>query len=106
MGDYPYGHRYRQLRAALLGQPCELMIACDGAPADSADHSPPLSRHEHFEGSNCCVLRPACMRCQSKQAITLANETRAAKRMGHDPNYYDVEVVVDGDGFVQSVEWL
>lgn len=105
MGDYPYGHRYRQLRAALLGQPCQLMLVCDGDPADSADHMPALSRHTHIEGSNCCTLRPACMRCQSRQAIALANETRAARRLGADPNYYDV-VVEHDDGFVQSVEWL
>jgi len=101
MGDYPYGHRYRQLRAALLGQPCELQIVCEGDPADSVDHSPPVSRHEHREGSNCCVLRPACMSCQNKQGMALANETMAARRMG-----YSVGDVEFDDQFVQSVEWL
>lgn len=105
MGSHPYGHRYKTLRASLLGQPCELMLVCDGDPADSADHSPPLSRHEHIENSGCCELRPACMRCQHEQARVLSMETKAAKRLGHDPNYYDVEIAVRPDGLVQSVEW-
>ena len=100
MGKHPYGHRYRKLRAALLGLPCELQLVCEGDPADSADHSPPLSRHEHVEGSGCCVLRPACMRCQGEQARLLSMETKRLRTTG---SYL---VVDEGTGLVQSVEWL
>lgn len=87
----PYGPRYEKVRAAMLGLPCELRLKCSGAPADSVDHDPPLSRHTHVEGAGCCRLRPACMSCQSKQAITLANETR---RLGRRPTLPAVERVV------------
>jgi len=92
---YHYGRRYRKLRAALLGLPCEMMLKCDGDPADSADHLPPLSRHEHREGSGCCVLRPACMRCQGEQARLLSMETKRG-----------LADSLVRDGLVQSVEWL
>lgn len=98
MGDYAYGYRYKQIRASLLGLPCELRLLCGGDPADSADHSPPLSRHEHREKSGCCVLRPACMRCQSEQAKVLSMLSKREKRDGVVPE-------VAGDP-VQSMEWL
>jgi len=97
-----YGHRYRMLRAALLGQPCELRLKCDGDPADSADHTPPLSLHHHVEGSGCCGLRPACMRCQGEQARILSMRAKERKRLGID--YAPEEAAVRG--LVQSVEWL
>jgi hypothetical protein len=78
----PYGGRYRKVRAALLGQPCEMRLVCEGSPADSADHDPPLSRHEHVEGSGCCALRPACMACQHRQRRTLAGQTRYLQARG------------------------
>lgn len=96
-----YGHRYRQLRATLLGQPCELRLLCEGDPADSADHVPPLSRHEHVEGSGCCSLRPACMRCQGEQARLLSMATKERQRLER------LGVFPDGTSeLVQSVEWL
>jgi hypothetical protein len=101
MGRHHYGHRYKKVRASLLGQPCTLMLVCDGDPADSADHSPPLSRHEHHEGSGCCQLLPACMRCQGEQARLLSKETKRLKSMGLHPSQ-----VVRSDVLVQSVEWL
>jgi hypothetical protein len=88
------------VRASLLGQPCALMLMCDGDPADSADHSPPLSRHEHHEGSGCCRLQPACMRCQSEQARMLSKETKRLKSMGLHPS------MLEPQSIVQSVEWL
>ena len=78
----PYGSRYRKVRAALLGQPCQMRLVCDGAPSDSCDHDPPLSRHTHVEGTGCCSLRPACMGCQHKQARSLAGQTATFKRIG------------------------
>lgn len=84
----------------MLGLPCELRLVCEGDPADSADHSPPLSRHEHVRGSGCCVLRPACMRCQHEQARLLSMETKAAQRAGVDL------ATVDPGQIKQSMEWL
>lgn len=80
----PYGPRYEAVRAALLGQPCEMRLVCDGAPATSCDHDPPLSRHHHVEGSGCCQLRPACMACQVRQARMLAGQTARFKALGLD----------------------
>ena len=98
MGKSPYGHRYKQVRASLLGLPCELQLVCEGEPADSADHTPPLSRHEHHEGSGCCRLRPACMPCQGEQARLLSMETKRLRKF----------MIGDQDvtELVQSVEWL
>jgi hypothetical protein len=82
--------------------PCALQLVCDGDPADSADHTPPLSRHvgEHHEDSGCCVLQPACMRCQGEQARMLSMETKRLKAMGQHPSMVTVAELV------QSVEWL
>lgn len=99
-----YGAAYRRERATVLGLPCEMQLVCDGDPADSADHVPPLSRHTHIPGSGCCVLRPACLPCQHKQAITLANETRARRRMGLGDAVIEPEPVLDV--VTGEVEWL
>ena len=68
----PYSGSYRKERLRVLGFPCQLKLACSGSPADSADHFPPLNMHDHLNGSGCCVLRPACMACQWRQAQLLA----------------------------------
>lgn len=78
----PYGPAYERVRQAFLGQPCQMRLVCEGDPANSVDHDPPLSRHTHIEGSGCCLLRPACMRCQTKQAYRLAGQTARFKRLG------------------------
>lgn len=102
MGQHHYGHQYRKLRAGLIGHPCELRLVCEGVPADSADHTPPLSRHEHHENSGCCVLRPACMRCQGEQAKLLSMETKERQRLERQG-----VVFVEGTSeLVQSMEWL
>ena len=78
----PYDRRYQQERLALLAHrpACALRIVCDGAPADSADHDPPLALHAHRPGSGCCRLRPACLRCQAAQA----GDVSSALRLGVD----------------------
>lgn len=67
--DSPYNAAYEARRLALLasGPPCVLRLKCDGDPADSVDHDPPLSTHAHVEGSGCCAERPACTPCQTHQ---------------------------------------
>lgn len=67
--DADYGRPYRRAKAALLvGNPrCQLLLACTGAVATSADHDPPLALHPHVPGSGCCVLIPACLPCQKRQ---------------------------------------
>jgi len=81
----PYGPTYERMRQAMMGLPCEMRLVCDGAPSTSLDHTPPLSRHDHVEGSGCCHLRPGCAACQQKQAKTLAGETRHFRARGMEP---------------------
>jgi hypothetical protein len=82
----PYGGRYESDRAALLAQglPCALRLVCHGAPADSADHDPPLGLHEHLADSGCCRLQPACMACQRLQSV-LVRELRRNRKHLHIP---------------------
>jgi hypothetical protein len=67
----PYAGSYPHRRAALLaGRPrCALRLVCDGAPATSADHRPPIAAHVHRDGSGCCTLIPACLPCQHRQGL-------------------------------------
>lgn len=87
----PYGPRYEKVRAALLGAPCQMQLMCDGAPATSCDHEPPLSRHTHIEGSGCCLLRPACTPCQLRQARMLSGQTAHFRSLGLEPPRADIE---------------
>lgn len=80
--DSPYNHQYAKERKALLGLPCEMRLACDGNPATSADHDPPLSRHIHVAGSGCCRLRPGCKPCQDRQKVLLAGQSAHFKALG------------------------
>jgi hypothetical protein len=86
----PYGPAYQAVRAAQLGLPCEMRLVCDGDPANSTDHDPPLARHLHIEGSGCCRLRPGCLRCQRRQAQELAGQTAKFKALGLPPPMIDV----------------
>lgn len=81
----PYGKQYEQMREAMWGLPCQMQLVCSGDPSTSLDHDPPLSRHDHVEGSGCCLLRPACQPCQRHQAKTLAGETRHFRARGLEP---------------------
>jgi hypothetical protein len=74
----PYNHRYLKQRRALLAQgpPCALRLRCTGAPANSADHDPPLALHAHIPGSGCCRLQPACLPCQKTQGKLVAAQLR------------------------------
>jgi hypothetical protein len=73
-----YDYRYRKLRQKLLAQPqsCYLRLVCNGQLADTADHDPPLTLHDHVAGSGCCVLIPACSDCQHEQGRLLAQLKR------------------------------
>jgi hypothetical protein len=92
--DSPYNHAYERRRALLLAShpSCVLMLRCEGDPATSLDHDPPLSRHTHVEGSGCCVERPACEPCQRFQGGSL--------RAGRD------ELLVSRQLPEPSREWL
>lgn len=103
MRNPAYGHHYRTQRASLLGLPCELRLMCEGDPADSADHVPPLSLHVHVNKSDCCVLRPACMRCQGEQARLLSMRSKARRRLERLGHVFDDERTSE---LVQSVSWL
>jgi hypothetical protein len=64
-----YGYAYRRARGAILAKrlPCSLRLVCRGVVADSVDHDPPVSLHDHVVGSGCCRLVPACLACQHYQ---------------------------------------
>lgn len=104
----PYGPAYEAARRRLLGNPCKLRLVCSGAPGTEADHVPPLSLHQHVEGSGCCRLQPACGPCQRRQAIDLANgRIHGAAQVDDD----ELVEVVEPDGFdvddpVWRVPWL
>ena len=70
---------YKQGRRELLGALC--VHGC-GRLSTTADHQPPLSLHEHLEGSGCCILVPSCARCAVAQggAISRALALGAVQR--------------------------
>jgi hypothetical protein len=68
-----------------------------------ADHQPPLSLHDHVEGSGCCVLVPSCQPCSLVQAGKLGRHAQTR------PRTRPVEVEPDGfpvDDAVWDVPWL
>jgi hypothetical protein len=77
-----YDSRYERERRSLLAQrlACVLRLTCDGAPATSADHDPPLALHDHVGGSGCCRLQPACLPCQKVQGKDIAAQLRDRRR--------------------------
>lgn len=54
-----------------------MCVHCGRRTATEADHNPPLSRHVHVPGSDCCVLLPSCFDCARAQGGQLA--------IGRDP---------------------
>lgn len=73
MADPAYNERhYVQFKRILRDANLECWHGC-GRIATSPDHDPPLTQHTHVRGSGCCVLRPACSTCQSKQGARLRN---------------------------------
>lgn len=51
-----------------------------GREATTADHVPPLALHAHVAGSGCCVLEPACARCNYRDGGRIGGKRRAARR--------------------------
>jgi 5-methylcytosine-specific restriction endonuclease McrA len=78
----PYGSLYERERTRILSEPhlCVLRLRCDGDVATTADHVPPLSLHQHVSGSGCCVLVPACLRCQKSQGGRLMRQLEAERK--------------------------
>ena len=69
-----------QDRAKLLASNPRCHI-CGFAGADSADHVPAIWQHRHVEGSRCCVLRPAHLRCNIRRGgWRAATKVRDMKR--------------------------
>lgn len=55
-----------------------------GAPATTLDHVPPLALHHHVRGSGCCVLVPACVRCNLGAGAAIAAARRRRVRVTRD----------------------
>jgi hypothetical protein len=101
-----YGPAYQRVRKALLGQPCQMRLVCEGSPADSCDHDPPVSRHTHVEGTGCCALRPACLPCQHKQARILAGQSATFRKHGLTvPRQTGKVLPADMAAFASRVWW-
>jgi hypothetical protein len=96
-----YGYRHQLARVALL----EANPWCEhcGAPANVADHQPPLSLHEHVEASGCCVLVPSCTPCSRRQGGVLAQFRRAASTV---PMMFEEPEGIPADDPVWGVPWL
>ena len=80
----PYGGSYERYRKWLLAtnQRCHICGYADGVY--SPDHVPSLHEHRHVEGSGCCVLKPAHLRCNQRRggwrAATRVREVRRRSR--------------------------
>lgn len=99
-----YGHQHQVARKALL-EANPWCVHC-GAPADVADHQPPLALHDHVEGSGCCELVPSCTPCSRKQGGHLAQHLGGnAKPPPAETPVPDVEGI-PADDPVWDVPWL
>jgi hypothetical protein len=78
----PYA--YGQQRRALLDKP-QVCHLCGSAPATSADHEPPLSRHVHVPGTGCCTLIPSGLRCQRRQGGRLMRQHEPERKRSIPP---------------------
>jgi hypothetical protein len=83
-----YGRAYQRARRAVLvpGARCALRLVCDGAPATSADHDPPLALHTHVPGAPCCALIPACLACQRHQGGLIRTGRWSGRRTAPSPS--------------------
>ncbi len=77
----PYA--YGQQRRALLDKP-QVCHLCGSAPATSADHDPPLSRHVHVPGTGCCTLIPSGLR-QRRQGGRLMRQHEPERKRSIPP---------------------
>jgi hypothetical protein len=77
-----------------------------GAPANVADHQPPLSLHEHVPGSGCCVLVPSCTPCSRKQGGHLAQHLGGGARKPKPETPVPDVVGIPADDPVWDVGWL
>lgn len=50
------------------------------ALADTVDHVPAISEHQHVRGTNCCQLKPACRAHNCGHGASIGNAARASDR--------------------------
>jgi hypothetical protein len=97
MGKAHKTYRYQRTRAAMLAE-TPMCSHCSRRTATEADHQPPLSLHDHEEGTGCCVLIPSCGPCARAQGARLAGLTDASK--------VETVTVEEPEGFpVESSVW-
>lgn len=101
-----YRYAHEQARRDLLASD-PLCVHCPPGEANVAtiaDHQPPLSLHDHVDGSGCCVLVPSCRDCSYRQAGELG---RAAQRLLAAPIEVEAEAdASDPDDPRWAVRWL
>ena len=99
----PYGSgAYSSARVNLL-RSSPICVHCGRSVATEADHSPPLSLHDHVEGTGCCVLLPSCASCARSQGAEIRNRgiaPRSVEQVIHEPEGFPV------DSDVWAVPWL
>lgn len=67
---------YRAARAALTANPLTPCWKRCGRLATTIDHVPAIRLHDHRRGAGCCVLLPACRKCNCGSGGTLGNKIR------------------------------
>jgi hypothetical protein len=74
---YQYAHQKARARLLADSPPC---VHCGSPEANVADHQPPISLHDHVEGSGCCELVPSCTPCSHRQAGELGGALTPERR--------------------------
>lgn len=111
MATNPYGASYRQRRKRLLARNPTCWVAGCDAIATTADHDPPLSAHNHAEGTRCCRLRPMCAHHQAKQGGEIAAAKARAKvqagiESAGDREFAEPATISPGDDCWDAAPWL
>lgn len=93
----------------LAGDP--ICVHCRRRPATEADHSPPLARHVHVDGGDCCVLLPSCSLCARRQGAILARRVTPPRPPAASPLAGAAPPTLEPDGWpadddVWDVPWL
>jgi hypothetical protein len=92
------------LRArAELGASVVLCWECGERRATVPDHYPPLSAHQHVEGSGCCKLLPHSLRCSRVQG---ARQASVKVRSVETPDELLDPLGFPADHAVWDVSWL
>ena len=104
MAKSAYGTKaYQDARQRLLGEPCA--HGC-GRMGTEADHQPPLSLHQHVEGSGCCLLVPSCWWCARRQAGEISRALILGQAVRVEVDVVEPDGFGPRDGIWDRAPWL